>query len=156
MRSENPSYIYIIIYYITIFFVGLVETNLFIIYYIYNIYTLLLTFMAWYWSCQSFLVEACVWGQPRALRSRALKRQYHASRRCHLICICVFMEALLLRAASSRLNRVSEGPKISMLLCALSVHLLNIWINCVPVSKSNKVLLKGCVVGQVLQKLAPS
>ena len=35
MRSENPSYIYIIIYYITIFFVGLVETNLFIIYYIY-------------------------------------------------------------------------------------------------------------------------
>ena len=38
MRSENPSYIYIIIYYITIFFVGLVETNLFIIYYIYNIY----------------------------------------------------------------------------------------------------------------------
>lgn len=66
------------------------------------------------------------------------------------------MEALLLRVASSRLNRVSEGQKISMLLCALSVHLLNIWINRVPVSKSNKVLLKGCVVGQVLQKLAPS
>jgi hypothetical protein len=156
VRSENPSYI--IIYYITIFFRWISWDQFIHNIYIYNIYIyiLLLTFMAWYWSCQSFLVEACVWGQPWALRSRALKRQYHASRRCHLICICVFMEALLLRVASSRLNRVSEGQKISMLLCALSVHLLNIWINRVPVSKSNKVLLKGCVVGQVLQKLAPS
>ena len=40
VRSENPSYIY----YITFFFVGLVETNLFIIYYIYNIYIIYTAF----------------------------------------------------------------------------------------------------------------